>query len=138
MKPEEFRPVWNEDVFVQRVFADGRIVFVRMINSSSCLTESSAQDLVKVLGQTYSPVVFDSFQFGLGAGLSESEKVPYLRIAKDGATIEINAGDFATSYYGKSGPDQTPEQIAGTAKYYDGRARADLDQRLLDAKPVTP
>jgi hypothetical protein len=142
VKPEEFLPEYDSSLYVYRQDKPGDPQdILSSIDPRYCLTEKSAQDLVKVLADglpAFAALVFDDFPKGvLGGPFQQSATVPWLRITQDGATIEVNAGMFAISYYAKSQPDQTPEQKAGTAAYYDGRARADLTQRLADAKAAT-
>jgi hypothetical protein len=142
MKPEEFKPIFDPSFYVfetdpktnERLFLSG-------ISEKYCLTEGGAQELVQVLSSgtpAFTATVFDDMPKGrfTGGPFEQSGTVPWLRISRDGATIEVNAGELATAYYGKSGPDQTPEQVKGTAAYYDARCRADLDARLTAAKEV--
>jgi hypothetical protein len=143
MQPADYNPQFDDSLFVYSE-KDGESQFINRINPDYCLTEASAAELVQVLATpgadgkstVYAATVFDDWPLGpFGGPFHQSGKVPWLRIAQGGATIEVNAGRMAASYYAKAwSPDVTdPAARASLAANYDKRCRDDIAARLVEA-----
>jgi len=140
MLPQEYTPVFDDSFYVFETDPETKApLFLSGINAVECLTEKSAQDLVKVLAAgtpAFTAVIVDMLPKGqLGGPFQQSGTVPWLKITQDGVTITENAGMLANFYNHSAG--MTGDQLTAIQQYYDGRCRAAITELLAAAKGTT-